>query len=132
MTDDQTRRDDMSNDAFDVESMHVAMSNEGAEVRTAPAGDGKTLVHISVPKGFDFGPALKGLPHDMCCCEHWGMVTKGRMDIVTHDGESLSLGAGQAFHLLPGHLPSFPEDCAFYEFTPSDQADRLFAHIGIA
>ena len=116
---------------FDASSMTVAMQDGGAEVRTALAGDGTTLVYISVPKGFDFGPALKGLPHDMCCCEHWGMVTKGRMDIVTHDGASLSIGAGEAFHLLPGHLPSFPEDCAFYEFTPRDEAERLFAHLGI-
>ena len=122
----------MSNDVFDVSAMHVAMSNEGAEVEDRSRGRREELVHISVPKGFDFGPALKGLPHDMCCCEHWGVVTKGRMDIVTHDGQSMSLGAGQAIHLLPGTCRRFPEDCAFYEFTPSDQADRLFAHIGIA
>ena len=116
---------------FDVTGMTLAMQTDGAELRREPAGDGMTLLWITAPKGFDFGPALKGLPHDMCCCEHWGMITKGRMDVITHDGKSLSLSAGQAFHLLPGHAPSFPEDCSWYEFTPTDQAQRLFAHLGI-
>ena len=116
---------------FDVSEMAVAMQGDGVEVRHAPAGDSMTLVWICCSKGFDFGPALKGLPHDMCCCEHWGMITKGRMDIVTHDGKSLALSTGQAFHLLPGHLPSFPEDCAWYEFTPTEHVERLFSHMGI-
>jgi hypothetical protein len=117
---------------FDVPDMTVAMEADGVEVRSAPAGDSMTLIWISCPKGFDFGPALKGLPHDMCPCEHWGIVTKGGMDVVTHDGESLTLSAGQPFHLLPGHSPAFPEDCSWYEFTPSDQAQHLFEHLGIA
>ncbi|MGH3363551.1 MAG: hypothetical protein ACRDOW_02390 [Nocardioidaceae bacterium] len=117
---------------FDGPGMSLAMSGDGVEVRRAPAGDSMTLVWITCPEGFDFGPALAGLPHDMCICEHWGMVTQGRMDIVTHDGESLSFAAGQAFHLLPGHSPSFPADCAWYEFTPTDQVDRLFTHMGLA
>ena len=53
------------------------------------------------------------------------------MNIVTHDGTKLSIGAGEAFHLLPGHLPSFPETTSFYEFTPRDEAERLFGHLGI-
>ncbi len=118
--------------AFEFSGMALAMQGDGVEVRRAPAGDAMTLVWISCAKGFDFGPALKGLPHDMCCCEHWGMITKGRMDIVTHDGQSLSLSAGQAFHLLPGHMPSFPEECSFFEFTPTEQVERLFSHMGIA
>lgn len=116
---------------FEVSDMTLALQDEGVEVRYAPAGESTTLVWISCAKGFDFAPALKGLPHDMCCCEHWGVITKGRMDIVTHDGHELSLSAGQGFHLLPGHMPSFPEDCAFFEYTPTEHVKRLFAHIGI-
>lgn len=116
---------------YDVAEMEVAMDHEGVEVRRSKAGSDMTLVWIKCPAGTDFGPALAGLPHDMCCCEHWGVITEGQMDIVTHDGHALSLKEGQAFHLLPGHLPSFPVDCAWYEFSPADQVDRLFAHMGI-
>lgn len=118
--------------AYAVENMPLVMEGNGVEVRRAPAGDSMALVYISCPQSFDFGPALRGLPHDMCCCEHWGIVTKGRMEIATHDGRTLSLSAGQAFHLLPGHFPTFPEDCAWFEFTPVEQIDRLFAHMGLA
>lgn len=116
---------------FDTSTMELLLEDDGVEVRRAPASDGMTLIWIRCPKGFDFTPALKGLPHDMCCCEHWGMVTKGAMDIRTSDGHSFSLKAGQAFHLLPGHFPTFPEDTEFFEYTPTEHADRLFANIGI-
>jgi len=118
--------------AFDVSTMDVLMKDGGAEVRRAPAGGDMTLVWISVPAGFDFGPSLEGLPHDMCPCEHWGTVVDGSMEISTHDGTTLTLSEGQAFHLLPGHSPTFPEDCSWFEFTPTDQADRLFSHMGLA
>ena len=120
-----------SSEAFEAAEMALAMEGDGVEVRHAQAGEAMSLVWISCPKGFDFAPALKGLSHDMCCCEHWGMITQGQMDIVTHDGQTLSLRAGQAFHLLPGHTPSFPVDTAWYEFTPTEHVQRLFSHMGI-
>ena len=94
--------------AFDVSKMRVVMESSGVEVRCAPAGDSMTLLWLKCPRGFDFAPALQGLPHNMCCCEHWGTMIEGSMEITTHDGKSLTLSAGQAFHLLPGHMPSFP------------------------
>lgn len=117
---------------FDVSDMDLVMEGDGVEVRRTSAGESMTLVWIKVPEGFDFGPALEGLPHDMCCCEHWGTVLDGRMEITMHDGQSLTLSEGQAFHLLPGHMPAFPEDCSWFEFTPDEQADRLFSHMGLA
>ena len=96
----------------DTSKMNVVMEGEGVEVRRAEAGSGMSLVWIKWPRGFDFGPALKDLPQDMCSCEHWGVITSGSMDIVTHDGHSFSLTDGQALQLLPGHLPAFPEDCS--------------------
>lgn len=117
--------------AFDVSNMEVILQDEGVDFRRAPAGENMTLLWISCAKGFDFGPALKGLPHDMCCCEHWGMVTKGAMDIVTHDGHSATVRQGQGFHLKPGHFPSFPEDCEFFEYTPNDHVERLLANLGV-
>lgn len=117
---------------FDTSSMELVLKDEGVEVRRAPAGEGMLLIWISCNKGFDFTPALKGLPHDMCCCEHWGMVTKGQMDLRTKEGQSLSVKEGEAFHLLPGHFPTFPVDCEFFEFTPADHAERLFRNMGVA
>lgn len=118
--------------AYEVEKMDLVLDSDGVEVRRAPAGESMTLLRISCPAGFDFGPALKGLPHDMCCCEHWGQIVKGSMNISTHDGQSLALAEGQAFHLLPGHAPDFPEDCTWIEFTPTDQVERLLSHMGLA
>ncbi|MHC5063597.1 MAG: cupin domain-containing protein [Planctomycetota bacterium] len=116
---------------FDISAMEVLMEGEGVELRRAEAGGDMTLLYVKCAEGTDFGPALAGLPHDMCCCEHWGTILEGRMQIETHDGQHLELSAGQAFHLLPGHRPSFPVDCAWYEFSPKDQVEKLLTHMGI-
>lgn len=121
----------MNAGAFDTSQMELLMEGDGVEVRRASAGESMTLVWIKCPGGFDFGPALEGLPHDMCPCEHWGTILEGQMEIETHDGKSYTLSEGQAFHLLPGHSPSFPEDCSWFEFTPTEQANRLFDHMGL-
>lgn len=115
----------------DPAEMTVVMDHDGVQVRRAEVGSDMTLVWVSCPAGTDFGPSLAGLPHDMCCCEHWGVLTKGQMDITTHDGRSLSVKSGEAFHLLPGHLPNFPVDTSWYEFSPTEQVNTLFAHMGI-
>ncbi|MGW0859709.1 PspA-associated protein PspAA, partial [Streptomyces sp. NPDC002690] len=32
-----------------------------------------------LPKGTDMGPALVGLPGDLCSCPHWGYMLKGKL-----------------------------------------------------
>ncbi|SDX69329.1 hypothetical protein SAMN05421504_103503 [Amycolatopsis xylanica] len=48
---------------------------------------------------------LKGLPQDQCQCPHWGYVIKGRMTVLTADGEEV-YEAGDAFYTPAGHAPS--------------------------
>jgi len=91
-----------------------------------------TLIWIKCSNGVTFGSETKARPPDRSCCERWGTVISGQMNLVTHDGSSVTYEAGEAFHLLPGSLPTFPEDCSWYEFTPNHQVERLFTHMGLA
>ncbi|MEX2598222.1 MAG: hypothetical protein WD533_01045, partial [Dehalococcoidia bacterium] len=59
---------------FNPQNMEVVLRDEGVEVRRASTGGGMTLLWFCCAEGFDFAPALQGLPHDMCSCEHWGFV----------------------------------------------------------
>jgi hypothetical protein len=38
-----------------------------------------------------------------CQVEHVGMVVSGRAAIAMEDGETVEVGAGDVFHVLPGH-----------------------------
>jgi uncharacterized cupin superfamily protein len=38
-----------------------------------------------------------------CQVEHVGMVVAGRAAIAMDDGETIEVGAGDLFHVLPGH-----------------------------
>jgi len=41
------------------------------------------------------------------------------------DGETEVLGAGQAYHLRPGHNVHVDEDAEFVEFTRADQTPGI-------
>ena len=113
------------------EDMNPTLSTEGVEMRTARIGDDIVLMRVRCVAGTDFGPAVKGLPHDACPCEHWGYIVSGRMDITTHDGQAFTFEAGDAFHLQPGHLPSFPSDTEWLDYSPIHQVQMLLGNMGL-
>lgn len=111
--------------------MQLTLSLDGIDMRTARVGDDTVLMRVKCAAGTDFGALIKGLPGDACPCEHWGYVVSGHMDITTHDGDSFALQAGDAFHLQPGHLPSFPEDTEWLDYSPREQVERLLRNVGV-
>jgi hypothetical protein len=75
----------------------VAIKNDNVELRTAPVGE-LTVGFVEIQKGTDLGPALVGLPGDLCQCPHWGYMLKGRVMMRTEGGDEI-YEAGQAFLL---------------------------------
>jgi hypothetical protein len=106
----------------------VAIAGNGVELRVKPMGGGMSVGYISLPEGTDMGPALKGLEGDACQCPHWGYLLKGRLRILTADGEEY-YEAGQAYYWGPGHVPVAMEDCEFVEFSPTDDFQRVLEHV---
>ena len=74
-----------------------------------------TVGYFRVAKGTDLGPALVGLPGDMCQCPHWGYMLEGTLLMRTPSGDH-TYEAGQAFYWAPGHSPEALEDCAYVDF----------------
>jgi hypothetical protein len=91
-------------------------------------GGGMTTAFVSVPKGTDFRPALKGLHDDLCQCPHWGYMVKGRLKMHTKEGEQI-YEAGQAVYWAPGHAPEAVEDCEYVDFSPTDEFNHVIDHI---
>ncbi|MCX5058984.1 hypothetical protein OOK12_18455 [Streptomyces sp. NBC_00452] len=65
---------------------------------------------------------------DLCQCPHWGYMIKGRLKMVTNNGEEV-YEAGQAFYWPPGHAPVALEDCEYVDFSPTDELTAVIDHI---
>jgi hypothetical protein len=106
----------------------VALEGDGVELRTMPIGGGLSVGYITLPRGTDMGPALKGLDDDACQCPHWGYLLKGRLRMLTSGGEEI-YEAGQAYYWAPGHVPLALEDCEFVEFSPTEDFKKVIDHV---
>jgi hypothetical protein len=91
---------------------------------------GMVLVRHRVPAGFDSAPLYRGLPDDMCPCEHWCYLARGALRYRFRDGaETLEVGEGEAFHLRPGHLADALADCELIELTRAEEYRRKAEHL---
>ena len=106
----------------------VVLEGDGVEVRTKPIGGGMSVGYVSLPQGTDMGPALKGLPDDACPCPHWGYLLKGRLRVLTAQGEE-TYEAGDTYYWAPGHVPVAVQDCEFVEFSPTEDFQRVIDHV---
>jgi hypothetical protein len=66
----------------------VAIKDDNVEVRLSEVGD-MTVSFIRLQKGTDLGPALAGLPDDLCPCPHWGYMFRGRLTMKTRNGDEV-------------------------------------------
>jgi len=113
--------------SMSASDLPVALEDENVEVRLGPAGP-MTVGYFRFAKGTDLGPALAGLPGDMCQCPRWGYMLEGTLLMRTPSGEH-TYRAGQAFYWAPGHAPEALEDCAYVDFSPTDELQEVLRHI---
>jgi hypothetical protein len=108
--------------------MDLRVGEEGGPEFRSKAIGGQTMAWVVLPKGTDFGPALKGLPGDMCQCPHWGYMIKGKLLMHTPDGDK-TYEAGEAFYWAAGHSPVAVEDCEYIDISPTDQLEEVIKHV---
>jgi len=113
--------------ALTANDVPVQIENENVEVRTAEVGD-MTVSFIRLAEGTDLGPALVGLEGDLCPCPHWGYMLEGRLLMRTPEGDQ-TYRAGEAFYWAAGHAPVAIEDCAYVDFSPTEQFAPVIRHI---
>jgi hypothetical protein len=73
---------------------------------------------------FDLTPMFKGLPDDLCTCEHWGYVLAGTVTYKTPHGDE-TFAAGDAFCIGPGHTHVLTKGGEMVEFSRSLEHDRV-------
>ncbi|MDQ8703362.1 hypothetical protein RCO28_12815 [Streptomyces sp. LHD-70] len=106
----------------------VTIEGDGVELRTQEVGGDMTVAFVTLPKGADLAPAVKGLPDDLCQCPHWGYLFKGRLKMRTKHGDEI-YEAGQAFYWGPGHAPEALEDCEYIDFSPTKEFTEVLDHV---
>jgi hypothetical protein len=100
---------------------------DGYEGRLAQLGD-YTVAFETYTADVDLAPLFKGLPHDRCQCPHWGVVLKGAITFRTPEG-NMTISAGEAYYVAPGHLPVLTAGTEVVEFSPTVQLNETFAVI---
>jgi hypothetical protein len=90
---------------------------------------GMTVVRHTVPAGFDSAPLYRGLPGDMCPCEHWCYLARGELRYRFADGEMMQVREGEAFHVRGGHLADVIADAELIELTRTDEYRRKAEHL---
>lgn len=88
--------------------------------------DGYTIGFEHYDRDGDPAALFRGLPDDRCQCPHWGVVLKGTLIYDEANGSRTEIGAGEAYHVGPGHLPVFTAGTEIVEFSPtSDLAKTI-------
>src|SRR5262249_4537927 len=91
---------------------------------------GMVLVRHRIPAGFDSSPLYRGLPADMCPCEHWCYLARGELRYRFADGgEPVAFGAGEAVHVRGGHLADALAGAELIELTRAGEYSRKAEHL---
>jgi hypothetical protein len=94
----------------------VVFEREGVgEARRIESGP-LTVEFGRMETAIDTTPLFKGLPDDMCQCHHHGYVVRGQLAFRTKQGV-VSIEAGEAFHVMPGHIPMPGAGCEWVQFS---------------
>ena len=101
------------------QSLPVSFEFDGARIQEIEWGD----MHVSFEsyrKRFDVTPLLKGLPHDLDQCPHWGYVLKGEYRVKYQDGREEVYRGGDAYYSAPGHTSILEAGTEIVEFSPKE------------
>ena len=101
----------------------VALEGTSVVSRQAEWGDLNVALE-TFPAGTDLSPLFKGLPDDRGQGPHWGYVIRGRLRVRYRDREEF-VNAGDAYYLVPGHLPIFDADTEVVEFSPKGEYQTM-------
>lgn len=93
---------------------------------------GMVLAVHRISAGFDSAPLYRGLPDDMCPCEHWCYLARGRLAYRWTDGTCRTVEAGELFHVPAGHLADVLEDAELVEVTNAADYRRKAEHLARA
>ena len=106
----------------------VAIDLEMIEGRYAELGD-QTVGFETFKQDLDAAPYFRGLPDDVCPCEHHGYVTAGQITFRWPDHEETFV-EGDSYVAGPGHTPVFTAGSAVVEFSRTADLGPVMEVVG--
>jgi hypothetical protein len=113
----------------------VAMDLEMIEGRYAELHD-RTVGFETFKQDLDAAPYFRGLPGDVCSCEHHGYVTAGQITFRWPDPDAAdgvreeTYVEGDAYVAGPGHTPVFTAGSSVVEFTRTADLGPVMEIVG--
>jgi hypothetical protein len=101
---------------FALKDLPIVFAEAGIFTREMAFGDFDVSYEL-LPANLDLAPLFKGLPDDLCQCDHWGYLLRGRVRVKYKDRVEV-INAGDCFYMPPGHLPFCEEDSEWIIFSP--------------
>jgi len=111
-----------------IDSLPVRLQSGGICIQSHDWSE-LNVARIRFPKGADAAPLLRGLPHDLCQCPHWGAVVRGSIRVSYADGSEELVRAGEVYYWPPGHTVRVDEDYEAIEFSPAGPMREVVAHL---
>lgn len=96
--------------------------------RSVRAGD-MEIGFTRADHAFDCTPMYKGLPNDMCPCDHYGYVVTGKLRARYADGTEEVISAGSVYWIPKGHWLIYEEPTTHVEINPHRELDQAMAVI---
>ncbi len=113
----------------------VAMDLEMIEGRYAELHD-QTVGFETFKQDLDAAPYFRGLPGDVCSCEHHGYVTAGQITFRWPDPDAVdgvreeTYVEGDSYVAGPGHTPVFTAGSSVVEFTRTADLGPVMEVVG--
>jgi hypothetical protein len=110
------------------DSLPAAVESPALTIRTTN-WDGMAAIVVEAKEQIDMGPALKGLPNDMCPVPHYGYMLSGAAHLKYADGKEETIGAGEMYAWPAPHTGWFEAGTKFVEFSPQAEYHALLKHL---
>ena len=111
--------------SFTRDNTELAVDIEGAGQQHRAEAGGMTIALERWNAGLDTAEWFADLPGGACQEPHWGYVIGGAFEIRYADGRTEKVGAGEAYHIEPGHNIRIVEDVDLVEFSRTDVGEGV-------
>jgi oxalate decarboxylase/phosphoglucose isomerase-like protein (cupin superfamily) len=106
---------------FTRDTTELAFEADGLGEQYRGEGGGMVVALERWKAGLDTAEMFADFPDGACQEPHWGYMVGGQVTIRYTDGRTMTLSAGQAYHIEPGHNAHVDEDAEIVEFSRTDQ-----------
>ncbi len=106
----------------------IAGTEDGGCMRSIKAGEMEIGFTRTIAPA-DYSPVYEGLPGNVCPCDHYGYIFKGRIRARYQDGSEEVIGPGEIYYIPRNHVLIYEEATEHLEINNSAELRILMEAI---